>query len=89
MQVVKKYLRKLNNIQRVEYKEKSKTFTFKTAFSTRKSIISIMSKTHIIITFMKFTIFIIFVKIKIDVDAKKLMCYNLIKLITSNETIFN
>ena len=56
--------------------KKSKTFTFKTTFSTEKSIITITSKTHIIITFAKFTISIIVIKVKVDVDAKKFMCYN-------------
>ena len=75
LQGVKKYLRKLNNIQRVEYEEKFKSF-IRTAFSIKKSIITITSRTRIIITiFIKFIISIIFVKIKIE-NAKKLICYN-------------
>ena len=75
LQDVKKYLRKLNNIQRVEYEEKFKSF-IKTTFSTKKSIITIISRTRIItITFIKLTISIIFVKVKVE-DAKKLICYN-------------
>ena len=76
MQIIKKYLRKLNNIQRVEYEEKFETFTFKTAFSTEKSIITITLKTRTIITFMKFTTLIIFIKVKVDVDINKLIYYN-------------
>ena len=65
----------MNNIQRVEYEEKFKSF-IKTTFSAKKSIITITSKTRIIIiTFIKLTISIIFVKIKIE-NAKKLICYN-------------
>ena len=76
MTSIKKYLRKLNNIQRTEYEEKFRTFTFKITFSTKKLIIIITSKTRIIITFIKSIILILFIKIKIDVDVKKLMCYN-------------
>ena len=65
----------MNNIQRVEYEEKFKSF-IKTAFLAKKSIIIIISKTRIItITFIKLTISIIFVKVKVE-DAKKLICYN-------------
>ena len=65
----------MNNIQRVEYEEKFKSF-IKTAFSAKKSITTIISKIRIIIiTFMKLTISIIFVKIKVE-DVKKLICYN-------------
>ena len=65
----------MNNIQRVEYEEKFKSF-IKTAFSTKKSIIIITSKTRIIIiTSIKFTTLFIFIKVKIE-DAKKLICYN-------------
>ena len=73
---VKKYLRKLNNIQRAEYEEKSKTFTFKTTFLTKKSIIIITLKTRIITASVKLIISILFIKVKVDVDVKKLMCYN-------------
>ena len=77
MQNVKKYLRKLNNIQRVEYEKKFKTFTFKTGFSIKKSIITIISKTRIIITtFLKPTISITFIKVNVEIDAKKLIYYN-------------
>ena len=66
----------MNNIQRAEYEEKFKTFTFKTTFKAKKSIITITLKTRIIIiTFMKLTISIIFIKIKIE-NVKKLICYN-------------
>ena len=72
---IKKYLRKLNNIQRAEYEKKFKSF-IKTTFSAKKSIIIITSRTRTIITtFIKFTISIIFVKTKIE-NAKKLICYN-------------
>ena len=65
----------MNNIQRVEYEKKFKSF-IKTIFSAKKSIITIISKTRIIITtFIKLTISIIFIKIKIE-NAKKLICYN-------------
>ena len=65
----------MNNIQRVEYEEKFKSF-IRTTFSAKKSIITIISKTRIIITtFIKLTISIIFVKIKVE-NAKKLICYN-------------
>ena len=65
----------MNNIQRVEYEEKFKSF-IRTIFSTKKSIITITSKTRIIIiTFMKPTTLFIFIKIKVE-DAKKLICYN-------------
>ena len=73
---VKKYLRKLNNIQRAEYKEKFKTFIFKTTFSAKKSIITIISKTHIITTLIKPITPILFVRVKVDIDVKELMCYN-------------
>ena len=76
MQFIKKYLRKLNKIQRVEYEEKFKIFIFKTTFLTKKPIIIIISKIGIIITFIKLIIFIIFVKNKVDINAKKFMCYN-------------
>ena len=57
-------------------KKKFKTFMFKTVFSIKKSIITIILKTRIIIiTFMKFITSIIFIKIKVD-DAKKLIYYN-------------
>ena len=75
LQSVKKYLRKLNNIQRVEYEEKFKSF-IRTTFSAKKSTITITLKTRIIIiTSVKLTTSIIFVKIKIE-NAKKFMCYN-------------
>ena len=75
LQGVKKYLRKLNNIQRAEYEEKFKSF-IKTTFSAKKSTITITSKTRIIIiTSVKFTTLFIFVKVKVE-DAKKLICYN-------------
>ena len=45
-------------------------------FLIKKLNITIISKTRIIITFIKFTILVIFVKTKIDIDAKKFMCYN-------------
>ena len=49
---------------------------FKMAFSTKKSIITIVLKTRIIIIiFIKPTTWFIFVKIKID-NIKKLICYN-------------
>ena len=73
---IKKYLRKLNNIQRVEYEEKFKTFTFKIAFLIRKSIILIMRIIRIIIAFIKFIISISFIKIKVEIDVKEFMCYN-------------
>ena len=66
----------MNNIQRIEYKKKSKIFTFKIVFSTRKSIILITKIIRIIITFIKFIISISFIKVKVEVDIKKLMCYN-------------
>ena len=48
---------------------------FKTASLIKKSIITIISKTRIIIiTFIKLITSIIFVKIKVD-DIKKLICY--------------
>ena len=83
------FLRKLNNIQRVEYAKKFKTFTFKTAFSAKKSIITITLKTRIIIiTFIKFITSIIFVKGKVD-DAKNLYVIIIIKRIILKEIVFN
>ena len=73
---MKKYLRKLNNIQRIKYKEKFKTFIFKITFSTKKSIILITKITRIIITLIKFIISISFIKIKDEVDIKKFIYYN-------------
>ena len=73
---IKKYLWKLNNIQRVEYEEKFKIFIFKTTFSIKKSIITIILRTRIITAFIKFIISILFVKVKVNVDVKKLICYN-------------
>ena len=35
-----------------------------------------MKITRIIITFMKFIISILFIKIKVEIDVKKFMCYN-------------
>ena len=65
----------MNNIQRVKYEKKFKSF-IKTTFSIKKSIITIISKIRIIITtFIKLTISIIFIKIKVE-NAKKLICYN-------------
>ena len=65
----------MNNIQRVEYEKKFKSF-IKTTFSAKKSIITITLKTRIIIiTFMKLIITIIFDKVKIE-NAKKLIYYN-------------
>ena len=61
LQVVKKYLRKLNNIQRAKYEKKFKTFTFKTTFSIKKSIITIILKIRIITTFIKLITSIIFI----------------------------
>ena len=74
--IIKKYLRKLNNIQRIKYEKKFKTFTFKTIFLIKKSIITIILKTCIITTLVKLIISILFVKIKIDIDVKKLIYYN-------------
>ena len=76
MQGVKKYLRKLNNIQRAEYEEKFKTFIFKTAFSIKKSTATVTKTRITIITLLKLTILIIFIKMKIEINAKKLICYN-------------
>ena len=65
----------MNNIQRAEYEKKFKSF-IKTTFLIKKSIITITSRTRIIIiTFIKLTISIIFVKVKIE-NIKKLICYN-------------
>ena len=65
----------MNNIQRAEYEKKFKFF-IRTTFSTKKSIITITSRTRIITTtFIKPTISIIFIKIKVE-DAKELICYN-------------
>ena len=66
----------MNNIQRVKYKEKFKTFTFKIIFSTKKSIILITKITRIIIIFVKFITLISFIKIKIEIDVKKFIYYN-------------
>ena len=73
---VKKYLRKLNNIQRVKYEKKFKIFIFKIAFLIRKSIILITKITRIIITFIKIIISISLIKIKVEVDVKKFIYYN-------------
>ena len=73
---VKKYLRKLNNIQRVKYEEKFKIFTFKIAFLVRKLIILITRITRIITTFIKSIISISLIKIKVEIDVKKFICYN-------------
>ena len=73
---VKKYLRKLNNIQRAEYKKKFKTFTFKIAFLIRKSIILIMKIIRMITALIKFIISISFIKVKVEVNVKKFMYYN-------------
>ena len=51
-------------------------FIFKMIFSTKKSIKIIILKSRIIITFLKLIISIIFIKIKIDYNAKTLMRYN-------------
>ena len=65
----------MNNIQRAEYEEKFKSF-IKTAFLIKKWIITIISRTRIITTtFIKFTISIIFIKVKIE-NVKKLIYYN-------------
>ena len=66
----------MNNIQRVEYKKKFKTFTFKIVFSIRKSIILITKITRIITTFIKLIISISFIKIKVEIDVKKFIYYN-------------
>ena len=66
----------MNNIQRVEYEEKFKTFIFKTISSIKKSIATIIKTRITIITSLKLIISIIFIKIKIEIDAKKLICYN-------------
>ena len=66
----------MNNIQCAKYKKKFKIFTFKIAFSTKKSIILIMKITRIITTSIKFIISISFIKVKVEVDVKKLICYN-------------
>ena len=73
---IKKYLWKLNNIQRAEYKKKKKIFTFEIIFLIRKLIILITRIIRIIIIFIKFIISILFIKIKIEIDVKKFMCYN-------------
>ena len=73
---IKKYLWKLNNIQRVEYEKKFKTFTFKIVYSIKKSIILITKIIRIIITLIEFIISISFIKVKVEVDIKKFMCYN-------------
>ena len=44
MTFIKKYLRKLNNIQRIKYEEKSKILTFKMAFLVKKFIIVIIKE---------------------------------------------
>ena len=66
----------MNNIQRAEYEKKFKTFTFKIAFSARKSIILITKIIRIITTFIKFIISISFIKIKVEIDIKKFIYYN-------------
>ena len=66
----------MNKIQRAKYEEKFKTFIFKTTFSAKKLIITIILKTRIFIIFIKSITSIIFIKIKVDIDAKKLICYN-------------
>ena len=58
-------------------KKKFKTFTFKIAFSIRKLfILTITRIIRIIITFIKFIISILFIKIKIEIDIKKFIYYN-------------
>ena len=76
MTSIKKYLRKLNNIQRAEYEKKFKTFTFKIAFSIKKSTISTTRITRIIITTVKSIISIPLIKIKTKIDVKKPIYYN-------------
>ena len=66
----------MDNIQRVEYEKKFKTFIFKTTFSTRKSIILITRIIRIITTFVKFIISISLIKIKVEIDIKKFIYYN-------------
>ena len=66
----------MNNIQRAEYEEKFKTFTFKIVFSVRKLIILIMRIIRIIIALIEFITLISFIKIKVEVDVKEFMCYN-------------
>ena len=67
----------MNNIQRVEYEEKFKIYTFKIVFLAKKSIISIITRIiRIIIAFIKFITSISFIKIKVDIDIKKFICYN-------------
>ena len=57
-------------------KKNLKRLYLKWYFLIKKSIIVIILKTRIIITFIRFTTSIIFIKIKIDVNAKKLIYYN-------------
>ena len=45
-------------------------------FLIKKSIITITSKTYIIITFIKLITSILFIRIKIDINVKKFICYN-------------
>ena len=66
----------MNNIQRVKYKEKFKTFTFKIVFSIKKSIILITRIIRIITIFIKFIISISFIKFKVKIDVKKFIYYN-------------
>ena len=67
----------MNNIQRAEYKKKFKTFTFRIVFSVKKLIISITTRiTRITIALIKFIISISFIKIKVEIDVKKLIYYN-------------
>ena len=66
----------MNNIQRAKYKKKFKTFTFKIIFLTKKSIISLTKIIRIIITFIKFIISIPSIKVKVEIDIKKFICYN-------------
>ena len=66
----------MNNIQRVKYEKKFKTFTFKIVYSIKKSIILITKIIRIIITLIEFIVSISFIKVKVEVDVKKFMCYN-------------
>ena len=72
----KEYLRKLDNIQRAEYEEKSKTSTSKTASSAKKSTTSVTSRTRTTTAPVEPTTSVLPVRAKVDVDAKELMCYN-------------
>ena len=57
-------------------KKNFKIFTFKIIFLIKKSIILITRIIRIIITFIKFIISISFIKVKIEIDIKKFICYN-------------